>query len=49
LGASRYRRYCVKRRKAGLELVTLAEHYGIPADEKVEDVTWLAETAARGW
>jgi PIN like domain len=36
-------------REAGLELVTLAEHYGMPADEKVEDVTWLAETAARGW
>ena len=36
-------------RKSGLELVTLAEHYGIPADEKVEEVTWLAETATRGW
>lgn len=36
-------------REAGLELVTLAEHYGIPADEKVADVTWLAEAAARGW
>lgn len=36
-------------REAGLELVTLAEHYGIPQDETVADVTWLAETAARGW
>jgi hypothetical protein len=36
-------------REVGLELVTLAEHYGMPADEKVEDVTWLADTATRGW
>src|SRR5215218_8163493 len=34
-------------REAGLELVTLAEHYGIPQDETVADVTWLADTAAR--
>jgi hypothetical protein len=36
-------------RSAGLRLVTLAEHYGIPQDETVEDVTWLKEVAARGW
>jgi len=36
-------------RAAGLELVTLAEHYGVPQDEAVDDVTWLTETAARGW
>ena len=36
-------------RAAGLELVTLAEHYGVPADEDVEDVTWLEETARLGW
>lgn len=36
-------------RAAGLTLVTLAEHYGIPRDETVEDVTWLSDTAARGW
>lgn len=36
-------------REAGLELVTLAEHYGVPQDETVADVTWLADTAARGW
>jgi hypothetical protein len=36
-------------RDAGLSVVTLADHYGIPADEQVADVTWLAETAARGW
>lgn len=36
-------------RVAGLELVTLAEHYGTPQDENVDDVTWLSDTAARGW
>lgn len=36
-------------RAAGLELVTLAEHYGMPADEHVEDVTWLAEAGRQGW
>lgn len=29
--------------------MTLAEHYGIPRDEEVDDVTWLADTAGRGW
>jgi hypothetical protein len=36
-------------RAAGLRLVTLAEHYGIPADQDVKDVEWLALTASRGW
>jgi hypothetical protein len=36
-------------RAGGVELITLAEHYGIPADESVEDVEWIAETASRGW
>jgi hypothetical protein len=36
-------------RAANLEVVTLAEHYGVPQDESVADVTWLADTAARGW
>lgn len=36
-------------RSEGIRLVTLAEHYGMPADEKVEDVTWLRDTAAAGW
>lgn len=36
-------------RAAGLDIVTLAEHYGIPADERVEDVTWLAEAGREGW
>ena len=28
-------------RKAGLNLVTLAEHYGVPADETIKDTDWL--------
>ncbi|WP_322767486.1 hypothetical protein [Frankia sp. Cr1] len=36
-------------RQAGIELTTLAEHYGIPHDEKVGDVTWLTDTARLGW
>ena len=28
-------------REAGLRLVTLAERYGIPQDEKVTDERWL--------
>jgi hypothetical protein len=36
-------------RDAGVELVTLAEHYGIPADEDVADVDWILEAAGRGW
>ncbi len=28
-------------RSAGLRLVTLAEHYGVPAAEAVSDETWL--------
>jgi PIN like domain len=36
-------------RAQGLTLVTLAEHYGMPADEKIEDTTWLRDTAALGW
>ena len=29
--------------------MTLAEHYSIRQDEHVDDVTWLADSAARGW
>jgi len=36
-------------RAAGLRLVTLAEHYGIPADEKVRDATWIQLVGERGW
>ena len=36
-------------RAAGLRLVTLAEHYGMPADESVDDVDWLGLAGSRGW
>jgi len=36
-------------RAAGLQLVTLAEHYGIPDDENVEDATWLRDIGLLGW
>lgn len=35
-------------RAAGLRLTTLAERYGVPADETVSDVTWLREAGQRG-
>ena len=35
-------------RAAGLRLTTLAERYGVPADETVSDVTWLSEAGQRG-
>lgn len=34
-------------RAAGLRLTTLAERYGMPADENVPDVTWLADAGSR--
>lgn len=36
-------------RLAGLRLVTLAEHYGVPTDETIADVVWLTEVGRRGW
>lgn len=36
-------------RAAGLRLHTLAEVYGIPADETVEDVSWLAYAGDQHW
>jgi hypothetical protein len=33
-------------RQAGIELVTLAERYGVPADEQVTDVQWMRDAAA---
>lgn len=36
-------------RADGWELVTLAEHYGIPADEGVADVDWLRLAGEQGW
>lgn len=36
-------------RAAGLRLSTLAEVYGVTADEDVADVDWLALAGDRGW
>jgi hypothetical protein len=36
-------------RGAGLRLVTLAEHYGVPADEVVADEEWLELAGTSGW
>ena len=36
-------------RAVGLRLITLAEHYGIPADQDIEDVTWLELAGQRNW
>lgn len=36
-------------RAAGLCLHTLAEIYGIPADETIADVDWLARAGREGW
>ncbi len=36
-------------REAGWDLTTLAEHYGKPADEAVDDVDWLALAGGNGW
>ncbi|MDQ3052418.1 MAG: hypothetical protein M3R66_00865 [Actinomycetota bacterium] len=36
-------------RVAGLRLRTLAEVYGIPADEDVDDVDWLTRAGQEGW
>ena len=36
-------------RAEGLRLVTLAEHYGIPHDETIEDTEWLQHCGDRGW
>lgn len=36
-------------RAAGLRLVTLAEHYGVPQDEDVADTEWLELAGRNGW
>jgi hypothetical protein len=33
-------------RAAGIDLVTLAERYGVPADEQITDVQWMRDAAA---
>lgn len=29
--------------------MTLAEHYGVPDDERVADTQWIQDAAIRGW
>lgn len=36
-------------RADGWDIVTLAEHYGMPADEQVADTDWIREASKRGW
>ena len=36
-------------RENGWDVVTLAEHYGMPRDEEVADTEWITEAASRGW
>lgn len=36
-------------RTDGWNIVTLAEHYGVPADEQVADIDWIEEAAKQGW
>lgn len=36
-------------RAAGVQLVTLAEHYGRPQDQHVEDTTWIVDAAGQQW
>jgi hypothetical protein len=36
-------------RADGWDLITLAEHYGMPADEQVADTEWIEEAAKRSW
>jgi hypothetical protein len=36
-------------RAAGVQVVTMAEHYGRERAQLVADVDWIAETSQRGW
>ncbi|GGP03536.1 hypothetical protein LDL08_10835 [Nonomuraea glycinis] len=36
-------------REAGWDLITLAEHYGVPQDETIEDTRWIEDSAKLGW
>ena len=36
-------------RQAGFQLSTLAEVFGVPNDERIEDVEWLAWAGSRRW
>lgn len=36
-------------REAGLRLVTLSEHFGVPADQRIADTVWLETAGANAW
>ena len=36
-------------REAGLQVITLAEHYGMPRDQDVADVEWIEECSRNHW
>lgn len=36
-------------REAGIEVVTLSEHYGVPEDQSIADVEWLELAGSRHW
>jgi hypothetical protein len=36
-------------REAGLQVITLAEHYGMPRDQDVADVEWIEECSRNQW
>jgi hypothetical protein len=36
-------------RNDGWDVVTLAEHYGMPRDEEIADTEWIADAASQGW
>ncbi|MGX7678167.1 PIN-like domain-containing protein [Jatrophihabitans sp. DSM 45814] len=36
-------------RAGGIKLVTLAEHYGRPLDEDVNDPTWITDASQEDW
>jgi hypothetical protein len=36
-------------RADGWDVITLAEHYGMPLDQQVADTEWIEEAAKRGW
>ncbi|MGH3568257.1 MAG: hypothetical protein ACRDRH_19965 [Pseudonocardia sp.] len=36
-------------RAVGISVITLAEYYGVPADERVSDVEWLTDAGRNSW
>jgi len=36
-------------RDDGWDVVTLAQHYGMPRDEQVADTEWIVDAASQGW